>query len=719
MLICTQAAAIATSAFVRPAALTALLAPPPSQAEATSPYRTVVEDEDEDEPGAAQRDLDARTPGFATAVDLDREAAQAGGDSLPALVARTPGATVRSVGGLGQFSSVSLRGSAPQQVAVFIDGVPVADAAAGIVDLGSQPIDGFGRLEIYRGYVPVAFGSAAIGGAIDLRGAPAWDGAGLTAYGGRGSFGASEVRAAVRGPLGKEQDTAGAITVGYAGATGDFRFVDDGGTPDLRGDDSITRRSNNDYDRVGVHGRLDHRRGPWRFAVQPIVVFKEQGVPGPAAAQSRAVRLSTTTARTIVTARRYDVGGPGGRVDWRLGLGVVHQRYRDPLGEVGLALDDQRQLGVDVYLSPRARLPLWRGAYLGLVADQRLEHLAVDQRAPTAGASGDAIRRRAAWGAGVELDQFLARGRVRVVPSIRIDALANRFAVPAGAGQVADQGRRSTTLGIAPRLGTRVRLWPGVELRGSGGRYFRPPNLTELFGNRGYLVGNEGLSAERGESVDGGLTVDRALGRRRPVYLYASVAGFATWSDDLIQWVNAGAVVRPTNIAGARIRGLESALALVPAVPYLTLHANYTRLDTRNDADDPSVRGRPLPGRPRHELWARGSAGLPSRLGRHELWSRLAYTVELQSGTALDPAERLVLPPRFLQGLGVELSLDQRIHLRADVRNLLDVRTTTATLAQVGGARPRATSFVDFLGYPLPGRSLWVSLRVDLDWTPS
>lgn len=676
-----------------------------------APWRTVVAADDEpDDPQGAQARLDASGPGFATAVDLEHEPGTRPGDALPEVIARTPGATVRSIGGLGQFGAVSLRGSSPQQVAVFLDGVPLGSSVAGLVDLGSMPLDGLARVEIHRGHVPVVYGSAAIGGAIDLVGAPAWRRAATIVQAGFGSFGARESRLALRGPLGRRGRSAGALTLGYAGATGDFRFAHDGGTPDLGGDDRAVRRVGNDYDRIALHGRLDHRRGPWRVAVQELVQYKDQGVPGTAAAQAERVRLSTLTARTIASARRHGLGGPGGRLEWLAGVGLQYQRYHDPAGEVGLAIDDQRLRGLDLYLSPRLRVPLWRDAWLGIVADHRTEVVGVDERAPTVGGSGDARRSRLAFGAGVELEQFLARDRWLLVPGFRVDGLDSHFAVPAGAGEQDDAGTDAAAIGFAPRLGTRVRVLPGVELRGSGGRYFRPPTLAELFGDRGYLVGNEGLRPERGYAVDGGVVLDRAWAGTS---LYAQLAGFATWSEDLVTWVSAGAVARPVNLPGARLRGFESAVAVVPAARWLTLHANYTFLDSRNDSTDPAQRGQPLPGRPRHELFARATAGRAVRAWGVRVEPRVLYTVDVVAGTALDTAGRLLLPPRVLQGVGLEVHLQDRVHLVVEVRNLLDVRTATVVLP-VAGARPHSVAIADFIGYPLPGRSAWGSLRIEL-----
>jgi hypothetical protein len=84
----------------------------------------------------------------------------------------------------------------------------------------------------------------------------------------------------------------------------------------------------------------------------------------------------------------------------------------------------------------------------------------------------------------------------------------------------------------------------------SGGRYFRAPTLAELFGDRGYMVGNEALRPERGTSVDGGLLLDLRRGRAA---LHAHAAGFAVWSDQLIQWQQSGPRLRPVNLDAARV----------------------------------------------------------------------------------------------------------------------------------------------------------------------
>ena len=386
-------------------------------------------------------------------------------------------------------------------------------------------------------------------------------------------------------------------------------------------------------------------------------------------------------------------------------------RFTDPGGELGPASNDQLTIGIDSFASPRIRIPLWRDAYLRLVGEQHTQWVSVDERLPTLGPSGDARRARLWYAGGLTVEQFLLRARWLVSGTLRVDALDSRFAVAASQGEQDDEGRDALSTGLSPRVGTRLELAPGLEARASLGRYFRPPTLLELFGDRGYIVGNEGLVPERGTAVDGGLVLDLP-GRRH--HLYAQLAGFWTETEDLIQWIAAGAVTRPANVEGAILRGLEASAAWTPARRLLTLRADYTLVDSESLAADPAQRGQPLPGRPRHDLFVRATAGRTWIVGGIAVEPRLTYNVDVVSGTRLDPSGRFELPPRAILGVGGEVHLQSRVHAAVEIRNLLDVRTANVTLP-VAGARPSPVAIADFLGYPLPGRSVWANLRIDLD----
>lgn len=678
--------------------------PSSTEDESRRGYRTVVRPR----PQSRRRALERRSPGFVTVVELDDPRAAPTRDGLAEVVARTPGAHVRSLGGLGQFSSVSLRGSTGQQVGLFLDGVPLTSQYAGLFDLADLPIEGLSRVEIHRGYVPIAFGAAALGGAIDLRGATADDARPhVTAMIGFGSFLTRQARAGV--VLVPRPRLAIGMRVAYGGTRGNFPYYDDGGTPTWTFDDGMRRRVNAGYDRVLAQLRVDARRGAWRIGVQQLVVGKQQGIPGPAAAPARQATQSELFARTTASLGRA-IGRPGGALEWVLGLGVGRRRFLDPRAEIGVGNDDQSAVTIDAYVSPRWRVPLWRDAFVTVMADQRTEWIAIDQRVQRM-PSGDARRARAGFGAGAELEQFLGKGRAQIVPAVRVDGFVSRFAVAPSGGEQDDEGRDSLTAAVSPRIGARVNPWPVVSLRGSFGRYLRVPSLVELFGDRGFFVGNEGLRPERGLAADGGVVLDVVRPR---VAAYAHVAGFWSKSRDLIQWVSAGSVARPQNVTGARVRGLEASAQLRDGEGMAELVVHYTFLDAVDRSGDPARDGRALPGRPRHDLYVRGSFGRAFAVRGVGIEPRVAYTVELVARTFLDPSERYLLPPRLLQGIGVELHVAGRVHAGFEIRNLLDVRTATVTLP-IAGDRASAVPIADFIGYPLPGRSLWATLRVDFE----
>ena len=696
---------------------------PSDPSEPDDRFRTeVVVGRDTGDGLAAQRALSARHVGFVTAIDLEAEPDRPPADDLARVISRAPGVTVRSLGGLGQFGAVSIRGSTSQQVPIFLDGAPLAGSDSGLVDLSTQPLDALARIEIHRGYVPIRYGAAAVGGAIDLVGAVHRGPARLALVGGFGSFLAREARASYAQALGRRLSIA--ARVGYAGSRGDFPYFDDGNTPQITSDDGVLRRVNNGYERGFAQLRLDGRFAGLRLAHQDLAWFKLQGIPGTAAAPSADASQRTLAVRSITRLRR-ELSLPASHVEWIGSASVEDRVFRDLGGEVGLAADDERALSLDGWLSPRVRVPLWTGAWVELVAELRGEWIDVDERygdaedpAPDPGAlaSGDATRSRISAAAGVELEQWLFARRWSIAAGVRVDLAANEFAVPAGQGEVDDIGRDELTVGVTPRVGTKVRVADGLDLRASAGRYLRFPTLAELFGDRGYVVGNEGLRPESGTKLDGGIVFERERIGGRELTVFAELAGFATWSEDLIQWIRSGPVVRPLNVAGARVRGLEAGFSLRAFGRDLALDGAYTLLDTRNDSPEAEQRGMPLPGRPRHAALIRPSVGHRFVAGRRAvaLEPRGFYELEWIAGTFLDLSGRVELPPRFLHAVGVSLGLADRVELRVEGRNLANQRQATVE-PERGPPTPYPVAISDFIGFPLPGLSLWASVRVHLE----
>src|SRR5262245_17806511 len=204
-------------------------------------------------PGEAVRDRD-RALGDAPFVTVLHPDDHPGAASVADAVATAVGAHARSLGGLGAFASVSVRGAAPGHTAVLIDGVPLARIAAVTTDLGRFALDAFGEVNLYRGAVPVALGGAGVGGALNMvtRLGPGERGERFTASAGMGSYGARHARLRYGDRHGGVQSST---TIGYQSATGDYRYFDDNATPLNPSDDMERVRRNNGFDAVDVATR--------------------------------------------------------------------------------------------------------------------------------------------------------------------------------------------------------------------------------------------------------------------------------------------------------------------------------------------------------------------------------------------------------------------------------------------------------------------------------
>ncbi len=97
-------------------------------------------------------------------VDLGR--AQQQSADLGEVLARTEGIAIRRGGGLGSDAQISINGLWGQQIRTFIDGVP--SNLLYPFDIASVPVQLVRQVEIFRGVVPVRFGTDALGGAVNL-----------------------------------------------------------------------------------------------------------------------------------------------------------------------------------------------------------------------------------------------------------------------------------------------------------------------------------------------------------------------------------------------------------------------------------------------------------------------------------------------------------------------------------------------------------------------
>ena len=101
------------------------------------------------------------------AVAVDTKELQNTTKNLSDALTKAPGMKLRESGGVGSDMQLMLDGFSGKHVKVFIDGVP-QEGVGSSFSLNNIPVSFADRIEVYKGVVPVGFGTDAIGGVINI-----------------------------------------------------------------------------------------------------------------------------------------------------------------------------------------------------------------------------------------------------------------------------------------------------------------------------------------------------------------------------------------------------------------------------------------------------------------------------------------------------------------------------------------------------------------------
>ena len=602
---------------------------------------------------------------------------RAPGADLAQTLDRATGVNIRRYGGLGSFSTLSIRGSTAEQVQVFLDGVPLNSAVGGGVDLGGLPIGGVESVDIYRGAVPARFGGNSLGGVVHIRTQPLGGKVRTRLHTASGSYGTRRLGASLSGPY-KGWEYLGLAN--YRASRNDFRFWDDNGTEYNSQDDGWARRLNSDFRGLRGLAKIGRSLGASRLQIHNTFDLSYKGIPGIGNNQSLHTRYDTW--RHIAEAALF---GPLGHDRAGYRLKAHHSRekdeYQDRHGEVGLGRQHDRNITQSLGL---------RGEVNALLPGESLLTAFVAARHETF-APDDLLRpesrllrsRRRALAVGTEVEVPLGP-RLTLNAGTQAEGLDDRFFdrkyfAPSEVLPSRDNGE----ILWGYRMGAALDLGAGLALKAHNGRYQRAPNFFELFGDRGAVIGNTNLVREEGRNWDLGL-VFRGPADRVGLAL-VEVVYYRNRVEDLIRFMqNSQRVSRPYNLGRALLRGVETRVE-ARLLPRLVLRGNYAYQRTENRTPFSFERGNDLPNAPRHRLNARVSLNL----GRAELYGEFSR----ESRHFLDRANLRTVPVRALYNLGGAVPLVEGIALSWELRNLTD------------------NQVADLWGYPLPGRSYGLSMQ--------
>ncbi len=596
---------------------------------------------------------------FATVHEIGD--ARGGVVSIADVLEEGAGVDVKRYGGLGAYSTASIRASSPAQVEICLDGVPLRSPQWGVVNLSDLPLSSVERVEVYRSGAPVGLGVAGIGGVINLVTRPAGEdllGCSVST-GSHGTFGAD---------------------------MGDFTYVDHHGTPENTDDDLVVERENNQFQQSGLFLRIAPPtfRG-WRFELSDDLFVKESGIPG-----IENVHIKSAHFDVLRNMLRGSIDSPllaGSALELRATGFHQHQRDRfyNPDDEVGLSRSDTDNKSTAAGVNLLGTLHWYRGRQVvRLFSELRRERYIPEDMNPNIGVGFTRKRRVTTLNAE---DRVLLWGEsLALVAGYHYQEAEDNYAgpVPFGAPPAPlDEPHWSVAHG--PSIGLRWSPEPALVVKANRARYGRFPTMLELFGANGYVVGNAELRPEEGTTTDVGVV----LRAERPgvVSSVLEAAVFLSERDDLITFLqNSQKSVKAFNLESARVAGLELS-ARCAWERGLELSVSYTREDARNTGPSPIYHGKRIPYVPQDKLFARTALAA----GR----VTFRYDYHFESDTYRDRANlpENMSPARHLHGVGARVELTEDLALDAHVQNVFD-----AAVADVDG-------------YPLPGRTFYMTLK--------
>jgi len=604
-------------------------------------------------------------------------------DDLGSLLLEVPGVTVTRTGSLGSFSTLTLRGANPDEVRMYLDGVPLNIAAGGAVDLSTLPLGDVERVEVYRGTTPLAFAESALGGVVSITTRTP----GTTrsaARAGVGSFGTTFGDLSGGGRLGRVRLYGG---VHAFSALGDYRYNNDMGTPLNPGDDIWGPRGNNDVlQGDGVVRAALTLAGRRTLGLTLLGVGREQGLPGPGSKPTQFVRFSTARALGVLRYESRDDLGPGGRLSAEVFGSEQRDRLFDERDELGLGGPVRRRDATGGQgVGAHASRPFTDWLRAAMVLEGRRETYRPEDELAAIPVGLPA--RRLVGVAGGEIDVRWPWLDLDIIPSVRAELTRDLVSSRSLVG-VPELNAPIDRLLPVWRVGVVRPLGAWGAIKANLGRYGRIPSFLELYGNStGRLLGNPDLEPERGTNADLGLWIDR---RGEHVMVSSRSTLFGSRVDDLIQWQSSSwGQARAGNIARARVWGAEQELRLEPG-RWFRLVGQATYLVATDASDNVSRRGKQVPFHPRYRGYLRPEVRMPLP-GE---WSLAVYADgDLRGQTYADPTNMQPFGTRLLLGAGVTA---------ASVGGRLRV---TASAANLTGSR-----IEDFGDWSLPGRSIYLSL---------
>ncbi len=583
--------------------------------------------------------------------------------TIQEILSEQPGVNVQQYGNLGQYSTISIRGSSADQVTVLLDGVKLNTVGGGAVDFSSIPLDALDRIEIIRGGATTQFGSDAVGGVINIITKRARKKQSFEMSGGGGSFQTGKENLGYSRRFDKWSFL---LDQTYAKSAGDFSFIT---TPTIIGGISVgggqefTRTNDSFWSNNALFKAEGSPNKDLNFSLTTDWFASRRQIP---ATENEVVLLPPSQLplgreRLLKSVNTFKVDAKSIGME---GLNLQLQPYYRY--DFSHFTDPQPALGgaIDVNNSNQTVGGLMAWDY-SLPQDYVLHHFKFNYE----------IKRD--WydstsPIGNPVTGFHQRITNAVFGGDEISFWEDKFFIDPGARfeNTNDFGSK-----YALHLGMKGKPLSWLTLKSNVENSFRYPNFVELYlPNEGIIRGNPNLQPEKAINFDVGFEI------KKPKVWFSADYFYNHIENSIIYVPISAFTIAPVNTNQVNAQGAEIALTYTPW-EHLDLTGNYTYLHAAL-----SSTGQQLPGRPKQK--ANVTLTLKNK------WGSVYATLQYIDDLPINFAGTTFLKQRAQINVGGTLDFLQYWHFALEVKDVNNIQ------------------MLDTVGFPLPRLSAFASLGV-------
>lgn len=493
--------------------------------------------------------------------------------TLPNILEQQSGIEIQSIGGIGQYSSPSIRGSSGQQVLVFWDGLLINGLSGGSADLGNLNLSHAAKIDIYRSTAPVELSSSAVGGVIHIQSSTINPNQELNGQLSimRGSYGTQQYSLMQHFNAG---DSQWLIAGEYLAADNDFEYLEPNPTSN-QNEPAYEPRYNNGSEQYHwlLKGQQTLTKGRLDLAIQST--HSEREISSKINFDSNQAQISTDNKNIQLRWQNY--WSDNNHSELTGSLSDQTQLYDDRYSSIGLGtqLNEYLTEGKNIQFNHYYQLDNIKTVFT--VRSQN-EETKTDYKL----LSDSELNAQCISGNGCETTY--ERQQYDIASRIQYSNNQNAFTLQLSRILLEDrnlssQGSHEAYFGTTWSTGVSHQSTGGIEYYLTIGNQVRLPTTNELFGDRGLSLGNPDLNPETSLQKEFGLRYQGFNWDIQSSIYHRNV------EQAIVAESDSRGVIRYSNLGETQHIGIEQSVNWQP-IYALTVSANLTLQSNEIIKDD-------------------------------------------------------------------------------------------------------------------------------------